>query len=228
MSGPAAVRHRDIGWLLAGLAALVAWEASGGDLWLIRLYGSPAGFAWRDAWLTSRLLHDGGRWLAWGVMAALVWQTFRPGPRGPSRGERLYWLGAILVGLVFVPSLKRFSATSCPWDLQPFGGTVPYVPHWLLGQADGGPGHCFPSGHAVAAFAFFGVYFLWRHHRPRLARAALAAVWIVGGAFGWAQMARGAHFLSHTLWTAWCCWAICSAADWALVARRPKWVAMAS
>jgi len=50
---------------------------------------------------------------------------------------------------------------------------------------------------AVASFAFFGVYFLWRHHRPRLARAVLAGVLLAGLAFGWAQWARGAHFVSH-------------------------------
>lgn len=207
-------QRRDAAWLLAGLLALVAWEWSGGDMALARWYGDSSGFAWRDAWLTSTLLHNGGRWLAWAGMAGLVWAAARVGPGGPPRRERLYWLGATVAGLVLVPTLKRFTSTSCPWDLQPFGGAVPYVPHWALQLVDGGPGHCFPSGHAVAAFAFFSVYFLWRSHRPRLARAALAAVWLLGAVFGWAQMARGAHFLSHTLWSAWCCWAICCLAAW--------------
>jgi membrane-associated PAP2 superfamily phosphatase len=92
------------------------------------------------------------------------------------------------------------------------------VPHWLPGVADGGPGHCFPSGHAVAAFAFFGLYFLWRPHRPRLAAATAAATLIIGLAFGWAQLARGAHYLSHTLWSAWLCWAVNYAAA---AIRRP-------
>ena len=207
-------RQQDGWWLLAGLLALVAWEASGADLRLARWFGDSAGFAWRDAWLTSSLLHSGGRWLAWAVLALLVWDTARSQPSGPPRRERLYWLSATVAALVLVPTIKRFTSTSCPWDLLPFGGTVPYVPHWWLRVLDGGPGHCFPSGHAVAAFAFFGVYFLWRPYRPALAQAALAAVWFLGGVFGWAQMARGAHFLSHILWSAWACWAICSAAAW--------------
>lgn len=207
-------QRRDAAWLVAGLLALVAWEASGGDLALERLYGDSAGFAWRDAWLTSTVLHNGGRWLAWAVMAVLVWDAVRAAPTGPPRRERLYWLAATVVSLVVVPTLKRFTSTSCPWDLMPFGGTAPYVPHWWLRVVDGGPGHCFPSGHAVAAFAFFSVYFAWRSYRPVLAQGALAAVWLLGGVFGWAQMARGAHFASHTLWSAWCCWAICSVAAW--------------
>ena len=67
---------------------------------------------------------------------------------------------------------------------------------------------------------------MWRPYRPVLAQAALAAVWLLGGLFGWAQMARGAHFLSHTLWSAWACWAVCSAAAWGWTlrpVRLPTW-----
>ena len=222
MSGWPLQQRHDAAWLLAGLLTLVAWEASGGDLALARLYGDGTGFVWRDAWLTSTVLHNGGRWLAWAVLAMLVCNALRAVTTGPPRHERLYWLAATVAGLVLVPTLKRFTSTSCPWDLVPFGGTVPYVPHWWFRVVDGGPGHCFPSGHAVAAFAFFSVYFLWRAYRPSLARGALAAVLGLGLVFGWAQMARGAHFLSHTLWSAWCCWAICSAAAWGW-ARRLEW-----
>jgi hypothetical protein len=114
------------------------------------------------------------------VLALLVWDATRTRLSGPPRRERLYWLSATVAALVLVPTIKRFSSTSCPWDLLPFGGTAPYVPHWWLRVLDGGPGHCFPSGHAVAAFGFFGVYFLWRPYRPVLAQAALAAVWLLG------------------------------------------------
>lgn len=193
---------------LAALLGLLAWEYSGLDLTLTRWIGSPTGFAWRDDFVASRLLHDGGRMLAWTLLALLVFDAIRSGRTAPSRGERLYAVGTVLVGLVLVPMAKRFSATSCPWDLAEFGGRAAYVAHWLPGLADGGPGHCFPSGHAVAAFAFFGVYFCWRTRRPALARFALVGVLALGAAFGWAQWVRGAHFISHTLWSAWLCWVI--------------------
>jgi membrane-associated PAP2 superfamily phosphatase len=195
------------------LMLLLAWEASGWDLRLIRVYGQADGFAWRDHWLTRALLHDGGRWLAGTCLAALAWDALRPVGAGPSRGERRYWLAIVLASLVSVPLLKRFTSTSCPWDLAEFGGRAAYVPHWMLGVADGGPGHCFPAGHAVSAFAFFGVYFLWRPYRPAFARVVLGAVMLLGIAFGWAQMARGAHFASHNLWTAWLCWILAVAAQ---------------
>lgn len=203
-----AASRRD-GWITAFmLLALLLWDASGLDLTLTRCIATPQGFPWRHNLMASRVLHDGGRALAWVMLALLAWDAVRPFAAGPSRLQRVRGIGVVLAGLLFVPLLKRFSTTSCPWDLAEFGGRAAYVPHWRLGLTDGASGHCFPSGHAVAAFAFFGVYFLWRHHRPLAARAALAAVLGLGIAFGWAQWARGAHFVSHTLWSAWLCWVI--------------------
>lgn len=200
---------------IASAAALLAWDAAGWDLAVSRWVGGPAGFAWRDAWWTSRLLHDGGRWAAWALLLALVlaaWRTPAAVAHGPSRAHRWRWLAVMGACVLAVPALKRFSSTSCPWDLAEFGGVASHVSHWRFGVFDGGPGHCFPSGHAVAAFAFFGLYFMWRDHDPRRARAWLAGVGLAGLAFGVAQLLRGAHYLSHTLWSAWLCWAISAAA----------------
>lgn len=193
--------------LVAGLG-LLAWEASGLDLTLTRWVGSPSGFAWRDSFLAERLLHGGGRVLGWCLLLLLALDAVRPWLAGPTRRERWWAVGAVVVGVVLVPLTKRFSATSCPWDLAEFGGRATYVPHWLLGLTDGGPGHCFPSGHAVVAFGFFSVYFFWRAHRPMVARMVLVGVIALGLVFGWAQWIRGAHFVSHTLWSAWMCWVI--------------------
>lgn len=199
---------RDVRRTVLALAMLVAWEISGLDLVLAGGFGNALGFAAREAWWSRSLLHDGGRWLsAAGLLVAALaaWFGIRNDPL--PRRQRLAWLLAVGCALVFVPALKRFSATSCPWDLTLFGATVPYVSHWAR-ALDGGPGHCFPSGHAVAAFAFLPLYFQWRPHRPALARAILCTVGVAGAMFGVAQLARGAHFASHTLWSAWLCWCI--------------------
>lgn len=202
---------------LWALLALVLWEASGLDHELTRWIATPVGFPWRDSFLASRVLHKGGRALAWTMMGLLVWDLVRPFAAGPSQAQRACGIVIVLAGLLLVPLLKRFSATSCPWDLLEFGGRATYVPHWLMGLSDGGPGRCFPSGHAVAAFAYFGVYFVWRQHRPTVARAVLVGVLVVGFAFGWAQWVRGAHFVSHTLWSAWLCWVIAALGSRALL-----------
>jgi membrane-associated PAP2 superfamily phosphatase len=65
------------------------------------------------------------------------------------------------------------------WDLSEFGRSARHVSHWAFGVNDGGPGRCFPSGHASAAFSLFSV----------------------------AQTVRGAHYPSHSMWTAWVCFA---------------------
>lgn len=190
-------------------ALLLAWDASSGDLAAVRAFGDASGFALRDTWWASRLLHDGGRLLSWALLAGLVLAALRPGrPGQPSRAQRWRWIAVILLCVVAVPALKRSSLTSCPWDLAEFGGVAQHVSHWAWTLADGGPGRCFPSGHAVAAFAFFGQYFLWRDHVPRRASAWLITVLLVGTAYGGAQLVRGAHYPSHTLWSAWLCWLI--------------------
>lgn len=214
-------RHPDLTVTLAGLLLLLAWDATGWDLAVVSLFGTPQGFGWRDAFVTSQFLHNGGRLAAWTLLAALVWAAWRT-PIGsfPARADRWRWLGVTLLCVVAVPLLKQISHTSCPWDLLQFHGVAAYVSHWHLGLNDGGPGRCFPSGHAVAAFAFFSQYFLWRDHDAGRARRWLLIVLAMGAVYGLAQLVRGAHYPSHTLWSAWLCWVICAGAarGWA---RRP-------
>jgi len=197
--------------LLMALLALAAWDALGLDLPLARLFGSAQGFAWREHWLTSSVMHSGVRNAAWMLFAALVLSIRFPLPvlRTLSTRERWWWLGTTLLCIVLIPLLKRASWTSCPWSLAEFGGvSARYVPHWLLGQRDGGPGGCFPSGHASTAFGFLAGWFALRRKAPGVARAWLAATIVTGLTLGWVQMMRGAHYASHTLWTAWICWAV--------------------
>lgn len=218
---PPAGRARGDAWVtLLALALLLAWDATGLDLATVRLFGTAGGFAWRDAWWTSSLLHDGGRIAAWLALAAVMATALRPlPPARPSRLLRWHWVGVMLLCVLLVPAIKRFSLSSCPWELAEFGGTAHHLSHWRWGIADGGPGHCFPSGHAVSGFAFFGLYFLWRGHDARLARTLFWAVMGVGLLFGAAQLVRGAHYPSHTLWTAWLCWTICALADFGITRR---------
>ncbi len=208
-------RRRLIALSLAVLALLLTWDFSGADLALSQRLGSPRGFAWRDAWLTRDLLHEGGRRAALALLALLGWQAWRgsTADAGPSRRERRFWFAVMLASALLLPALKGFSASSCPWSLQDFGGSAPYVPHWLLGRLDGGPGHCFPSGHAVAGYAFIGLYFQWRPHDARRARAWLIAALALGTLFGAAQLLRGAHFASHVAWSAWLCWTLALLAE---------------
>ena len=54
-------------------------------------------------------------------------------------------------------------------------------------------------------------------------RRVLAGAMLAGFVFGLAQQVRGAHYLSHTLWTAWLCWTVAAGVDAAvnqLIARK--------
>jgi len=205
------------GWLVAltGLAALLLWDLAGWDLAVVRLFADAHGFALRDHWMTSGLLHQGGRWVATGLAVMLLINAVRPLWPGLTRRERWGAVALTTVSLILIPLMKQGSTTSCPWDLAEFGGVAHYVSHWRFGLRDGGPGHCFPSGHASSAFAFFSVFFMLRRAYPRQARFALGAVVTMGVLYGFAQMARGAHYPSHTMWTGWICWTLAvAAAPW--------------
>ena len=199
---------RDLALLLAALLALAFWEWLGADLWLIRGYGTPEGFALQHHPLFSKGLHEGGRLLAWVMIALLAWDAWTLRWPGPSRRLRWAAIALVLLATVMISTFKRLSDTSCPWDMLEFGGQWPYVPHWLLQVRDGGPGRCFPSGHASAAFAFLLAWAVWRPFNAVVARRMLVLVLLLGSLFAWVQMARGAHYLSHSLWTAWLCWAM--------------------
>ena len=195
--------------LAVAAVCLLAWDASGADLVLARLVGSPHGFALRDHWLASDVLHSGMRLAVWGAVTwmavSLRWPTGVV--RNLERRERVWLLGTVLLSLLAVNAIKHWSQTSCPWDLREFGGSVDHVSHWLWNIADGGPGHCFPAGHASAGFAFIAGAFALRRSQPRAARVWLAIALLAGLVMGLAQQLRGAHFASHTLWSAWLCWA---------------------
>lgn len=204
-------------WTFSALLMLLAWDALALDLPLAKLSGTLDGFPLRDTWLLSTVLHEGVRRLSWVAMLALILTIWWPvgALRQLSRGERTGMVLGTLAALLAVSALKSTSRTSCPWDLTEFGGAAHYVTHWALGVTDGGGGRCFPAGHASAGFAFIAGYFWLRDKAPGVARLWLLCVMAAGLTLGFAQQLRGAHFMSHTLWTAWVCWTTAALA-WSL------------
>ena len=202
------LRARRLGWTLLALLLLLAWDASGLDLPLARLSGGAAGFALRDHWFLVQFMHEGGKALSWLLVVALVLAIrWPPGPlRALDIGERAQLALAPIASVLLVVLIKHASHSSCPWDASEFGGVARHVSHWAIGVYDGGPGRCFPAGHASAAFAFVGGFFALRNRLPALARAWLFCALALGLALGLGQQMRGAHYMSHTLWTGWLCW----------------------
>ena len=205
-------------WLWGTLLVLtLVWDASGADLPAMTWLGSPQGFAWRDHWWLSNVMHTGAKQLAVlvyvGVLAMTLW------PRGiwrqlpPSQRQEIAM--GITLSLVVVTAIKRISLTSCPWDLEAFGGTARYVSHWTWGVSDGGGGSCFPGGHASSAFAFMALSLPWLmsmdKNQQSLGWAMTGVIVLTGLVLGLAQTLRGAHYPSHTAWTA----LFCAATAWA-------------
>lgn len=207
---------------LLALALLMIWDTSGGDLWMARMAGTPMGFPWRENPFLVHVMHAGARDLSWlmviGLFAAIRW------PVGLLRTlavrERVQLALTVLASVLAISLMKHASDTSCPWDLKEFGGVARYVSHWSWGVDDGGPGGCFPAGHASAAFAYLGGYFVLRRVSSRAALVWLGAAAVAGLALGLSQQWRGAHYMSHTLWTAWVCWVVGFAIDVAVTLRR--------
>ena len=191
------------------LAALAIWllARSGLDFRMSALAYSPEarGFPLKDAWLLAVLGHSALKYFAVGVWCALL-VVAAAAPRW--RLPALHAFAGIALAAFAVAGLRELSAHSCPWDLAQFGGTAQWFPVFGEVPAAPGPGRCLPAAHASTGFALFALYFALRDERPRLARWALAAAWLLGLAAAGVQVARGAHFVSHGLWTAWVAWAL--------------------
>ena len=181
-------------------------------------------FIARHAFWANGLLHTGGRMLIWTVALAcltLAVAGYLPGSRGTYRFPRLHiarldlaWaFGGMVLIMIIIGALKSISDVDCPWSLTLFGGSKPYTGVFGARPEGLARGACFPGAHAGSGFALVGLHFAFRDSRPRLARWFLLAPLMVGTAFAVGQEARGAHFLSHDLWSAYlawmlgvCCW----------------------
>lgn len=209
---------------IAFLLAAILLEFSGIDLWLAdQLYhGAGDAWRWRDAWLTATLIHEGGRNLV-NVMALALLLALAASYRRQSfrqyRSGLWYLLGTAVVSGVVINLAKEVTRVDCPWDLLRYGGTADYVRNFASHANTGGVGGCFPAGHASAGYGWLGFYyFVWRHW-PAWRFHALGAVLLLGLVFGVGQQLRGAHFVSHDVWTLGICWFIATAA--ALLWWRP-------
>lgn len=218
-------------YALAGSALAIAWlgNFTNVDMWLAHaMYDAGSGeFPMRHAWFTEKFSHSYMRtiMILLGLCAVLpaIADLWRP-RSGWSAGFRLRLrvvaLSAVLVPLA-ISLLKQASSSHCPWDLAEFGGVETYVRLFDAALPGASAGKCMPAGHASSALWLVSLTAFWLPHRPRAAGAVFCATLAVGFFLGWMQQLRGAHFLTHTLWSMWIACAIVAAIyGWALRARR--------
>lgn len=127
------------------------------------------------------------------------WQLFG----GVTRRKLAVVVASAMLVPVAISALKAVSIHHCPWNLARYGGFAPYLRIFDSLPAGVSAGHCFPAGHASSALWLASIAVFWLPDHPAKACAAFAAGLCPGLVLGLAQQARGAHFLSHTLWSAW-------------------------
>jgi membrane-associated PAP2 superfamily phosphatase len=189
---------------------LYSVEQTSIDLWLADQWFALQGgeWAWRSHWVSYDLIHHHGKQLIISIglvtlsliIASFFWKKVR------------YWrmpMSYLLSSMALVPaavaSFKRISPVDCPWDLSRYGGELPYVRNFDHVFTFTDAGHCFPAGHASGGFILLSMYFAAVPYARKPAWFLLPGL-IVGWTFALGQQSRGAHFISHDLWTLSICW----------------------
>ncbi len=183
----------------AGLDQALAdrvFRAEGGQ-WLLK-----------NAWFTRSLVHHDGKLLSTIAGVTALVAGLLGGRVQALRSWRrplLYLAGSVALSTLLVSVLKSLTHMDCPWDLSRYGGARPFIGlfesrHGLVASG------CFPAGHASAGYAWLALYFFALAVRPAWRWPMLAIGAAAGLLFGISQQLRGAHFLSHDLWTAAVCW----------------------
>lgn len=168
---------------------------SGTGEWLVPAGRPPA---WYLFYNVPRLLValTGGCLLV--ALAASIWT-----PRlRRFRVSMLLCLLAVILTPSLVSWLKHATDIYCPYQTEIFGGRFPHIgllEAYPLGLERAKPGQCWPAGHASGGFGLMG-FILFAAKTDWRSRLLLS---LPGFAIGWSaglfQMARGNHYLSHTI-----------------------------
>ncbi|HTF91003.1 MAG TPA: phosphatase PAP2 family protein [Planctomycetota bacterium] len=170
-------------------------------------------FPLKSVWY-MKFLHTGGRAIVFLTALASLLIAL-----AAIRAVRLrpYWRASLFVLVciggagALVGFLKHQSQRPCPYKTDRYGGSTPH-----LGLFENLPhgveyGNCFPAAHAAGAFGLFAFYFVFRDRDPVRARRALWLAILAGNLYGFIQIVRGQHYLSHHLWSGVIVWYLCLA-----------------
>lgn len=165
-------------------------------------------FPLRHHWFTEGVIHTMGRQMIGAIGLGIV-LTFIASFTLPSlKSDRREWsfvLISIVISTLSISTLKATTGMNCAYDLSLYGGSEPLNQLsnlWL------GDGQCWPGGHVSGPLSLIAVFFGFRTKQPYLAFTGLIFAVTMGIIFGLGQTLRGAHFPSHTIWTALIIWMI--------------------
>jgi membrane-associated PAP2 superfamily phosphatase len=205
---------------VVGVTALLAAAAlylrdSGLDLSIEDYFYDPAvsAFSWRHSGWLELIGHElllilpiGAGLLA--LIAAI--SSARMESLRPWRAVLWALFASISMGPLLIGVLKQFTAAHCPWDLVRYGGYADYVQRWFA-SSRAEAGRCLPNSHAGAGFSLMALYFAgWASGRRSWRWLGLLTGVGAGLVFGFVRTVQGAHFPSHSLWSAGIDWLVAS------------------
>ena len=208
-------------WFLIPLTMvpLLFWLEKSFDLAISAFFFdvSSASFPWREQWFITGFIHRFGRLPATLIFLgfAIAWMLQIRNRNVIRFAQMGFVCTTMLVCFAVVTLIKRGSNSACSWDLVEFGGRYPHLSWFGALPPAISPGHCWPAAFSMSGFVLFALYFyLYDCARARFATLALVFIVIYANALGFVQVMRGAHGLSHQLWTGFFCWYLSLACYW--------------
>jgi len=167
------------------------------------IYGQ---FEWKfkKSFIFEGLLHKFARIMLITIYIGLIYQLIKnilDAADSIAIYNLLILILAIGSSVAIVSIAKRFMDVDCPWDLIRYGGDKPFFPLFEYNNQYLPSAHCFPASHASVGFSWIALYFYFKVTNSTLKFKALGLVLLMGSVFGFAQQLRGAHFISHDLWS---------------------------
>jgi membrane-associated PAP2 superfamily phosphatase len=191
----------------------VASEYSGLDLRLESgFYDATTGtWPYKSLFITSDVLHTWARYFV--LFCALVnlagiIASFFSEALVPWRKHLMFIFVAGVAGPLLVGLLKNSTHIFTPWDLQFFGGDKPYIRIFDSVYTGASIGHAFPGGHSSGGFAYVSTFFALSAMGSKYRYHGLVIPLLMGMLFAATQEIRGAHFLSHDLFSFAICWLV--------------------
>jgi len=208
------LRHLALVWLVFAVVDITLANVGADFAVADRLYQLEGnGWNWKDNIWLSAVLHEGGR----GVSEAMGLATFVALAYACcSKAHRWlirplgYLFLSVALSTLSISILKGLTHMDCPWSLTRYGGETPFIGLLELRPLSLGSPQCFPAGHASAGYAWLALFFFLTVTAPRWRWWGLCFGLLMGIVFGVAQQLRGAHFLSHDIWTGVICWSVSS------------------
>jgi len=200
--------------LLLGGSLLAAHitEISGLDFWLQKhFFIAPQ--AWfidgADPFLKMIFYKGPKQFLMTSLILGLLYTFYDMYQYGIKTWHRrfFFFISCMIAVPLIISLLKEITFVYCPGQLTDFGGpkTFRELIDFRNVPAFEGRGKCFPAGHATTGFALMSLYYMFENKWTK--RFLLLLGLTLGWIFSFYQIAKGAHFLSHSIATmglSWC------------------------